>query len=231
MNGLYFLLLSLNFVLAVIHPECQDLDPGCRDWVSNSRDQCRVTGYIQSKCPRSCHICMKIPAKFDELNAPANLRPLGWLIGIWRSEHDGKAFFPTIPKFTYGEQIEFSIPDHQLTARSAFNYTAFAWSMDGSEELHSENGYLVVQNGRFALTTVMSNGFVTVEEGMLSGQSLRFRLVDIGRISFSRDLPVHDLVREWRLVNPNTLEARLSMETLTHGMREHTTIVYKKIFP
>lgn len=81
------------------------------------------------------------------------------------------------------------------------------------------------------MNTVMSNGFVTIEEGRVASNQIRFRLVDIGRISFSRDLPVHDLIREWTLVNSKTLESRLDMETLTHGMREHTIITYTKIFP
>lgn len=99
--------------------------------------------------------------EYDGLSAPANLKPLSWLVGIWRSEHDGKAFFPTIPKFTYGEQIDISLPNDRLSANPALNYTTFAWSMDGSEELHSEHGYLTVRSGRFALTTVMSNGKLT----------------------------------------------------------------------
>lgn len=32
-------------------------------------------------------------------------------------------------------------------------------------------------------------------------------------------------------MDSRTLEARLDMETLTHGMREHTTITYEKVFP
>lgn len=43
------------------------------------------------------------------------------------------------------------------------------------------------------MNTVMSNGFVTIEEGHVNSNRIRFRLVDIGRISFSRDLPVHDV--------------------------------------
>lgn len=39
----------------------------------------------------------------------------------------------------------------------------------------------------------MNNGFTTVEEGRVRGQQLKLRLVDIGRISFSRDLPVHNV--------------------------------------
>jgi hypothetical protein len=45
------------------------------------------------------------------------------LVGIWRSEHGGKAIFPTIPKFTYGEEIRISLSDNHLTALPALNYT------------------------------------------------------------------------------------------------------------
>ncbi|KAH7729783.1 Protein C15F1.1 [Aphelenchoides avenae] len=172
-------------------------------------------------------------AKFDLRLVPNILQPVAWLVGIWRSEHGGKALFPTIPKFTYGEEIQFSLSDPHMNASKALNYTAFAWSVNDNEELHSENGYLTIRDGskQAALTTVMNNGFVTVEEGPAGGSRLKLRLVDIGRISFSRDLPVHDMVREWSLINSNTLQSRLDMETLTHGMREHTSITYTKIFP
>ncbi|KAL7072103.1 hypothetical protein ACQ4LE_008772 [Meloidogyne hapla] len=170
---------------------------------------------------------------YDGFLAPDSLKPISWLLGVWRSEHDGKAMFPTIPKFTYGEEISISLTNPKLHAEPAFNYTAFAWSAHDRDELHSENGYITVYSGgtRVALTTVMNNGFVTVEEGPVSNFRIRFKLVDIGRISFSRDLPVHDLIREWSLLDGHHLEARLDMETLTHGMREHTTITYTKIFP
>jgi hypothetical protein len=61
--------------------------------------------------------------------------------------------------------------------------------------LHSETGYLTVRPGtrEASMNTVMSNGFVTIEEGQVNDNRIRFRLVDIGRISFSRDLPVHDV--------------------------------------
>ncbi|RCN33926.1 hypothetical protein ANCCAN_20234 [Ancylostoma caninum] len=227
---------------------------------------------------------------------PPQLQPLAFLVGKWRSEHGGKAIFPTIPKFTYGEEVDISIPDDALQAQRALNYSshawsvdkvavwnatarfkwslqwnlfsskgmerrmilttqynillfltfsvvlkvlrnehsrAFAWSVNEKDELHSEAGYISVKpNTRdAALTTVMNNGFVTVEEGPIKGNSIKFRLKDVGRISFSRDLPVHDMVREWTLLDKNTLQARLNMETLTHGMQEHTFIRYHKIAP
>ena len=54
---------------------------------------------------------------------PPSLYPLSFLVGVWRSDHGGKAVFPTIPKFTYGEEIQFSIPSENMTAIKALNYT------------------------------------------------------------------------------------------------------------
>ncbi|CAJ0587173.1 unnamed protein product, partial [Mesorhabditis spiculigera] len=213
---------------------CRDIDPNCRDWVGSDPQTCSTTDYIRSHCPLSCGHCGGGgDSKYDVTRLTPDLAPLSWLIGKWRSEHGGKAIFPTIPKFTYGEEIEFTVPDEKMQAVKAINYTAFAWSINDKDELHSEYGYIAVKPNtkELALTTVMNNGFVTVEEGKVSTSYIKFSLRDIGRISFSRDLPVHDLVREWTLLDRNTLQARLHMETLTHGMQEHTFIRYEKIAP
>ncbi|KAI1726779.1 THAP domain-containing protein 4 [Ditylenchus destructor] len=214
--------------------ECRDLDLNCPDWISADKALCGSTDYIVKSCRRTCGVCKYMPRKFDISRIPSNLQPIAFLVGIWRSDHGGTAIFPTIPKFRYGEEVQFSLSDPHMGSSKALNYTAFAWGHNqGNQELHSENGYITVREGttRASLTTVMNNGFVTVEEGPVSSNRIRFRLVDIGRISFSRDLPVHDLVREWTLIDSRTLEARLDMETLTHGMQEHTVITYNKIFP
>ncbi|KJH45719.1 hypothetical protein DICVIV_08226 [Dictyocaulus viviparus] len=61
--------------------------------------------------------------EYDLRRLPPQLLPLAFLVGKWRSEHDGKAIFPTIPKFTYGEEVDISIPDDALQAQKALNYT------------------------------------------------------------------------------------------------------------
>ncbi|TMS33899.1 hypothetical protein L596_001587 [Steinernema carpocapsae] len=226
-------ILLCHAVARVQAADCDDLDANCRDWVTGDKNLCTTTEYIARSCKRSCGSCHGLPNKFDLQKLPHNLNPLAFLVGIWRSEHGGKAIFPTIPKFTYGEEIQFSISDDHMTANKALNYTAFAWGINDKDELHSEYGYITVQPGtnNVAMTTVMNNGFVTVEEGPVTNGRIRFKLQDIGRISFSRDLPVHNLIREWTLLDSVTLQARLDMETLTHGMQEHTFIRYTKIFP
>ncbi|VDM96067.1 unnamed protein product [Thelazia callipaeda] len=224
--------------------DCHDLNKNCRDWISIEASLCKTADYIIEKCTKSCGFChAKIDPKFDISRVPSHLQPIAWLIGIWRSEHGGKAIFPTIPTFTYGEQVEISLSDPHMTGLKALNYTAFAWGSKGDLELHSEYGYITLEPGTsmISLTTVMDNVvyvknmhiscFVTVEQGVVEANRIAFRLKDIGRISFSRDLPVLELVREWTLLDKDTFQARLEMETLTHGMQEHTFIRYKRIYP
>ena len=108
------------------------------------------------------------------------------MVGRWRSEFGGKAFFPTIPKFTYGAQVDITIADNAEDAKTPLlNYTlvshkneqlfplfshsrAFAWDInmpDGDPtEIHSENGYIAVDYDKeqekeyVSLNTAMSNG-------------------------------------------------------------------------
>ncbi|VDN95590.1 unnamed protein product, partial [Brugia pahangi] len=210
---------------------CEDSNNNCRDWIVSYASLCQTTDYIIKTCPKSCGFCYSLICfvfftfltEFDISHVPSHLQPIAWLIGIWRSEHGGKAIFPTIPTFTYGEQIEISISDDHMTGLKALNYTAFAWGLSGHEELHSEYGYIAVEpeTRTASLTTVMNNGIIEPNR-------IEFHLKDIGRISFSRDLPT---IREWTLLDNNTLQARLDMETLTHGMQEHTFIRYRRIYP
>uniref|UniRef100_A0A915I743 THAP4-like heme-binding beta-barrel domain-containing protein n=1 Tax=Romanomermis culicivorax TaxID=13658 RepID=A0A915I743_ROMCU len=100
--------------------------------------------------------------------------------------------------------------------------SAFAWGINNQESLHAENGFIVMKGAtHLVLTTTMVNGFVTVEEGEIGGNRITLKLTDIGRISWSRDLPVLDLRREFELVTDGLLDQRLLMETLTNTLQEH----------
>ncbi|VDP47083.1 unnamed protein product [Heligmosomoides polygyrus] len=134
--------------------------------------------------------------EYDLRRLPSQLKPLAFLVGKWRSDHGGKAVFATIPTFTYGEEVDISIPDSRSRPLPALNFTSRAWSVNNpDEELHSESGYISVdpRTGTAALTTTMNNGFVTAEEGLIKGTKIKFRLIDVGRMSFSHDLPVVDV--------------------------------------
>uniref|UniRef100_A0A2K6VG54 ShKT domain-containing protein n=1 Tax=Onchocerca volvulus TaxID=6282 RepID=A0A2K6VG54_ONCVO len=232
------LFLAFSIIIITINvvkgQNCEDSNNNCQDWVTSHASLCQTTDYIIKTCRKSCGYCTrKVEPRFNVSRVPSHLQSIAWLIGIWQSNHGGKAIFPTIPTFTYGEQVKISLSDEHMTGLEALNYTAFAWGLSRQEELHSEYGYITVDpNTRIvSLTTVMNNGFVTVEEGIVEPNRIEFHLEDIGRISFSRDLPVLQLVREWTLLDKNTLQARLNMETLTHGMQEHTFIRYRRIYP
>uniref|UniRef100_A0A1I7XZF0 ShKT domain-containing protein n=1 Tax=Steinernema glaseri TaxID=37863 RepID=A0A1I7XZF0_9BILA len=236
---------------------CRDRDMNCYVWVARNATQCGVDSLVTENCPKACHMCgpKEIEPKYDLRRVPDNLQriafligrwrsefggkavfptipKIAFLIGRWRSEFGGKAVFPTIPKFTYGEELDISL-SKDGKGLPTLNYTAFAWDVNDMVELHQENGFITVKNGTnlVSMTTVMSNGFSAVEEGEEEGNSIKFFMRRIGRISFSRDLPVRRMIRDWILLDENHLESRLSMATITHRMMDHTSIIYTRIYP
>ncbi|KAI1714550.1 THAP domain-containing protein 4 [Ditylenchus destructor] len=216
--------------------KCIDRDMNCYVWVAKEPQKCLNDENVVKFCKRSCQDCgndtvLDIDPKYDIRNVPENLQKIAFLIGQWKSEFGGKADFPTIPKFTYGEKLEISLS--RMMKTPVLNYTAFAWDNSDLKELHQENGFISGSRNSsvVSMNLIMSNGFVTIEEGEERMNSIRFRLRRIGRINFSRDLPVRKMVREWILLNETHLESRLLMATATHPMLLHTSIIYKKIYP
>jgi len=222
-------LLASEYALGLV---CKDISNQCQEWVSAG--QCSQSEFVVKNCRVSCGKCdLTLPSKaYDLSRLPQELQSIGFLVGRWRAEFAGKARFPTIPIFTYGEQVDFTISERPQFGIPSLNYTAFAWSSD-QIALHSEYGTIHVRSGsnQVSLVTVMNNGFTTVEEGEVRGNNIDLKLIDIGRISWSRDLPVLDLRREWALVDPDTLDHRVTMQTLTNIMQEHVYIRYKKLYP
>ncbi|EYC43029.1 hypothetical protein Y032_0506g2682 [Ancylostoma ceylanicum] len=235
-------LLSLT-TTAVKLNKCRNTDMNCAVWIASNRSTCDEPGLVMEHCPRMCQACgERIDPAYDVRRLPKELKSVAWMVGRWRSEFGGKAFFPTIPKFTYGEQIDISISDITRRGKPSLNYTAFAWDISVPEtelvEIHSENGYISVNHDEKAevdiisLTTAMSNGFMTVEEAEAGPNQLRFKLIRIGRISFSHDSAVRLMFREWTLLDEQHFESRLLMTTtVTRRLMEHTTVIYKKIYP
>ncbi|VDM72361.1 unnamed protein product, partial [Strongylus vulgaris] len=74
-------------------------------------------------------------------------------------------------------------------------------------------------------------GFTTYEVGKVAHHKLVLTLKDIGRISFSRDLPVEDLRRTFIKHDDRYMEQVLEMRTATHpksGYLEHTRVIYTR---
>jgi len=212
---------------------CKDSSTSCLDWAAGGH--CDISTFVANNCRFSCRRCIgNLPRQYDTQRIPPDLLPIAFMVGRWRSEFDGKVKFPTIPIFTYGEQLDITISEKPAFGPPSLNYTAFAWGVNGQESLHSEYGFMAMKNrtNLVALSTAMNNGFTTIEEGdVTGGNKITLKLVNIGRISWGRDLPVLDLRREFQLVDEQTLDQRLIMETLTNHLQEHAFIRYRKIFP
>jgi len=228
------LLFILSFLLRRCSTKCVDRDSSCREW--SLAGFCKPETYVMANCDLSCGQCdpdAGTPKKYDISQIPPDLWPVRRFIGIWQSDFDGKAHFPTMPIFTYGERLDFSIAEPPVFGARSLNYSAVAQSINNGQELHSEYGFLSVQNHTSfcALIVVMNSGFTTVEEGYVSENQLVLNAKQIGRISFSRDLPVKESRRTFTFLDDNTLEQKFEMGTLTHPLQQHTIVRYRRIFP
>ncbi|CAJ0609134.1 unnamed protein product [Cylicocyclus nassatus] len=176
-------------------------------------------------------ICALIPLSAQVLND--NNQKLEWILGKWRSEFSGKVFWPTVPTMTFGEELMiYEAPVAKSANVQFLNFSARAWSHSTKDHFHDEWGYMTVDNGGNAtLMTTGNNGFTTYEVGQVAHHKLVLTLKDIGRISFSRDLPVEDLRRTFIKHDDRYMEQVLEMRTATHpksGYLEHTRVIYTK---
>jgi len=163
-----------------------------------------------------------------------DLKKLDWIIGKWRSEFSGKVFWPTVPTMTYGEELIIAeAPVAKSSGIRFLNFSARAWSHSTKDHFHDEWGFLTINpEGNVTLMTTGNNGFTTYEEGTATYRYMTLKLKDIGRISFSRDLPVEDLRRTFTRHDDLYMEQVLEMRTATHpksGTQEHTRVIYQKI--
>ncbi|KAL7070467.1 hypothetical protein ACQ4LE_010579 [Meloidogyne hapla] len=163
-----------------------------------------------------------------------NNQKISWIVGKWRSEFSGKVVWPSIPTMTYGEELNIQeAPMAGTTGVQFLNWSARAWSHSTKDHFHDEWGFITVEpNGNATLMTAGNNGFTTYEVGEVTRNKMILTLKDIGRISFSRDLPVEDLRRTFIKHDDTYMEQILEMRTATHprlGYLEHTRVVYTRI--
>ncbi|KAK0397450.1 hypothetical protein QR680_002133 [Steinernema hermaphroditum] len=158
---------------------------------------------------------------------------LEWIVGKWRSEFSGKVFWPTVPTMTFGEELMvLEAPMAKSTNVQFLNFSARAWSHSTKDHFHDEWGFITVEpTGNATLMTAGNNGFTTYEVGQVEPNKMVLVLKDIGRISFSRDLPVEDLRRTFIKHDDTYMEQIIEMRTATHpahGYLEHTRVIYTK---
>ncbi|KAI1725555.1 THAP domain-containing protein 4 [Ditylenchus destructor] len=152
---------------------------------------------------------------FIECELTKDNQKLSWIIGKWRSEFSGKIFWPTVPTMTYGEELIIAEAPMAKTTNAQFlNYSARAWSHSTKDHFHDEWGFITAEpSGNATLMTTGNNGFTTYEVGKVETNKLTLTLKDIGRISFSRDLPVEDLRRIFIRHDDTYMEQILEMRT------------------
>ena len=73
------------------------------------------------------------------------------------------------------------------------------------------------------------SGISTIEEGTLDGHSLKLSSTNIGRISFAKEPQVKKLERTIKLLDENTLEQVIFMETSNTPLTKHLEVRYKKV--
>lgn len=166
-----------------------------------------------------------IPAGVIKPESPAALEPLKWLEGTWRCDDVCDGEFPTIKPFKYGEELKF-----ECVGQPMLNYSSFSWHPQKKCPMHQESGFLKIKPGTVQVSLIVAHNFglTTIEEGSVEGQSLKLTSKEIGRISFSNDVAVTKLVREFTLDGSN-LRQTLWMETDKTPLCKHLEANYQKI--
>lgn len=155
-----------------------------------------------------------------------SLEPLLWLMGKWHA-NSAQGSFPTMPPFTYEEEVEF-----YSTGQPMLNYASFSWNPEKNSPLHSEAGYLRIKLGSPELSFMVAHNFglTSIEEGQVSGKSITLSSQHISRMSWSKAPAVSKIVRTWTLREDNKLEQVLSMETENTPLSEHLRVLYTKMY-
>eukprot|EP00058_Branchiostoma_floridae_P007443 XP_002592931.1 hypothetical protein BRAFLDRAFT_65518 [Branchiostoma floridae] len=161
------------------------------------------------------------------------LKPLAWLLGTWRGE-EGKGDYPTIKDFKYKEEVKFDHvgqPNLHLHNNSQC-YMFCSSHYETGKPLHREKGFLKIQPGtsHLALVNTQNVGIVELSEGEVKGQEIMLESHTIGRMTFGKDPAVTKIQRTFRLVDADTLEQVVHMETsATAPAQHHLSIQYKKV--
>ncbi|XP_046975436.1 peroxynitrite isomerase THAP4-like [Vanessa cardui] len=155
------------------------------------------------------------------------LAPISWLSGRWVTE-EGKGHYPTLKDFQYHEEIEFI-----CIGQPMFNYTSISRHPETKKPMHQERGFLRINPGTHDLAFLISHNFglTSLEEGACDPEKKEIKLVtaNVSRASFAKPPYVKSFKREIRLLQPDTLQVVLYMETDNTPLSEHLTAIYKKV--
>ena len=143
----------------------------------------------------------------------AALEPIAFLLGTWRGE--GKGVYPTIPGFSYGEEIRFWEVGKPFLA-----YTQRTWSLAEQAPMHAESGYWRPQpDGRLEVVLAHPTGIAEILEGTVAGPVIDVGAKTIARTTSAKD--VTGLGRRFELVAPGVLRYTVFMAAGGQPLQEH----------
>jgi len=143
-----------------------------------------------------------------------DLVPIAPLLGTWRGR--GRGAFPTIERFSYGEQMTFThVGDPFLV------YEQHSWLLGDGAPLHLERGFLRPDEaGRLELALAHPLGLTEIAHGALTDGVLELA-TELGGVGHTRTgMAVVALHRRYEL-DGDTLRYTLDMATEATAMTRH----------
>ena len=119
-------------------------------------------------------------------NIHPNCAPLAWLIGSWRGNGEGD--YPTIDKFTWGQELIF-----QQDGRPFFHYMARSWVTDADgtkvRDAAQETGFLRCHdNGEVEFLLTHNIGISELWHGRVDGPRLQLTTDAVMRASTAKEV-------------------------------------------
>ncbi|GAC1408611.1 MAG: FABP family protein [Actinomycetota bacterium] len=138
--------------------------------------------------------------------------PIAFLLGTWRGE--GKGEYPTIQRFSYGEEIRF----HHI-GKPFLIYEQRTWSLDGDMPMHVEAGYWrPKQGGRIEIVLAHPTGVAEIQEGTFSDGLINVRSLSVTETSSAKNVTA--LARRFR-VDANTMTYEVDMAAVGQPLIHH----------
>lgn len=113
------------------------------------------------------------------------------------------------------------------------NFSSLSRHPEKQTPMHQERGFLRIKPDSNQVAFVVSHNFglTSLEEGTHNAEKKEIVLetVNLTRISFAKPPHVKSIKRVLRLVEPDTLEVTLYMETDSTPLTQHLQAVYKKM--
>lgn len=151
----------------------------------------------------------------------AAIEPIAFLLGTWKGE--GKGVYPTIPGFSYGEEITF-----REVGKPFLAYAQRTWSLAEKAPMHAEAGYWRPQpDGGLEVVIAHPTGIAEILEGTVAGGVIEIAAKTIARTTSAKD--VTGLGRRFELVEPDVLRYTVFMAAVGQPLQEHLAAELRRV--